>query len=302
MKRITPKVKKWFCSKGERISHYFKNHSPKTVAVAAVSYFLLFLCVLVVLVPLLWAIATSLKFETDVLDADVTLLPRRVTIENYTHILSNPNVPILRWFWNSMVIAVIYVTLYLIISSLAAFAFSRLQFKGRDVMFWMGMSSMMIPGVINMIPNYIIIDSLGLVDNYFSMILPGLGGVFGVFMLKQFMKSLPMAYDEAAKIDGANKLQIYFHIVLPLCAPVLVTLAIFSFQGNWNDYVWPLIVTNSAETRTLTAGLATFSGSYAHQYGKQMAGAMLSALPILLVFLLGQKYFIKGISIGGVKG
>ncbi len=134
------------------------------------------------------------------------------------------------------------------------------------------------------------------------MILPGLGGVFGVFMLKQFMKGLPMSYDEAAKIDGANEFQIYFHIVLPLCAPVLVTLAIFSFQGNWNDYVWPLIVTNSAQTRTLTAGLVTFSGSYAHQYGKQMAGAMLSALPILLIFLLGQKYFIKGISLGGIKG
>jgi len=113
---------------------------------------------------------------------------------------------------------------------------------------------------------------------------------------------VPMAYDEAAKIDGANEFHIYWYVVLPMCLPVLVTLAIFSFQGNWNDYVWPLIVTNSAQSRTLTAGLATFSGSYAHQYGKQMAGAVLSALPILLIFVLGQKYFIKGIAIGGIKG
>lgn len=286
----------------EKLRHYRKNHSPATIAMEVMFYVLLLLCALTVLIPSLWAVATSFKFETEVLDANVTLFPKEVTLENYISIMGNRNVPILRWFWNSFKIAVVYVVLYLAVSSLAAFAFSRLKFKGREAMFWLGMSSMMIPGVINMIPNYIIIDKLGLVDNMFSMILPGLGGVFGVFMLRQFMRGLPMAYDEAAKMDGANEFQIYFHIVLPMCAPVLVTLAIFSFQGNWNDYVWPLIVTNSAETRTLTAGLATFSGSYAHQYGKQMAGAVLSALPILIIFLLGQKYFIKGISIGGIKG
>ncbi len=286
----------------ERIAHYFKNHSKGSIVFTAVCYLLLIGCALLVFVPSLWAVATSVKYETEVLDANVSLFPHRVTFENYTSILANRNVPILRWFWNSIKIAVVYVVLYLFIASLAAFAFSRLRFKGREFLFWLGMSSMMIPGVINMIPNYIIIDKLHLVDNMFSMILPGLGGVFGVFMLRQFMRGIPIAYDEAAKIDGASAFRIYFHIVLPLCVPVLVTLAIFSFQGNWNDYVWPLIVTNSAETRTLTAGLATFSGSYAHQYGKQMAGAVLSALPILIVFLAGQKYFIKGISIGGIKG
>ena len=286
----------------ERLRHYFKNHSKKQILSGVLLYAALIVCALVVLVPSLWAVATSFKFETDVLDANATLFPRRVTLETYAHILNNRNVPILLWFWNSFKIAVTHVVLYLLISSLAAFAFSRLRFRGREVLFWICMSSMMIPGVINLIPNYIIIDSLGLVDNMFSMVLPGLGGVFGVFMLRQFMRGVPMAYDEAAKIDGASEFRIYFNVVLPLCVPVLVTLAIFSFQGCWNDYVWPLIVTNSAETRTLTAGLATFSGSYSHQYGKQMAGAVLSALPILLIFLLGQKYFIKGISIGGIKG
>lgn len=283
------------------IKHYLKSHSKKWLALKVLSYLLLILCALVVLIPSLWAVATSFKFETDVLDANVTLLPHRVTWENYQHILNNRNVPILLWFWNSLKIAVTHVVLYLLLTSLAAFAFSRLRFRGRETLFWISMSSMMIPSVINMIPNYIIIDGLGLVDNMFAMVLPGLGGVFGVFMLRQFMRGVPMAYDEAAKIDGASEFRIYFNIVLPMCVPVLVTLAIFSFQGSWNDYVWPLIVTNSAETRTLTAGLATFSGSYAHQYGKQMAGAVLSALPILLIFILGQKYFIKGISLGGLK-
>lgn len=284
------------------VKHYLRNHSKKWMAMKVLLYIALIVCALVVLVPSLWAVATSFKFETEVLDENVTLFPRRVTLENYAHILNNRNVPILLWFWNSFKIAVTHVVLYLLFSSLAAFAFSRLRFRGRETLFWISMSSMMIPGVINMIPNYIIIDGLGLVDNMFAMVLPGLGGVFGVFMLRQFMRGVPMAYDEAAKIDGANEFRIYFNIVLPMCLPVLVTLAIFSFQGSWNDYVWPLIVTNSAETRTLTAGLATFSGSYAHQYGKQMAGAVLSAVPILLIFILGQKYFIKGISLGGIKG
>ena len=198
----------------ERIARYFKNNSKKSIAITAVCYILLFVCALAVVIPSLWAVATSLKYETDVLDVNVTLIPRRVTLENYTSILANRNVPILRWFWNSIKIAVVYVVLYLFITSLAAFAFSRLRFKGREFLFWLGMSSMMIPGVINMIPNYIIIDKLGLVDNMFSMIFPGLGGVFGVFMLRQFMRGVPLAYDEAAKIDGANSFQIYFHIVL----------------------------------------------------------------------------------------
>lgn len=286
----------------EKWKRYRLNHSAKSIAVSFVMYFLLFLCAMAIFLPSVWAVMTSFKEETEVLDANVTLFPKKYILDNYRHILSNRNVPIFRWFFNSFKIAVTYVVLYLLISSMAAFAFSRLKFKGRDAMFWLGMSSMVIPGVINMIPHYIIIDKLGLVDNMFAMVLPGLGGVGGVFLLRQFMKGVPMAYDEAAKIDGANEFHVYWYVVLPMCLPVLVTLAIFSFQGNWNDYVWPLIVTNSARSRTLTAGLATFSGSYAHQYGKQMAGAVLSALPILLIFVLGQKYFIKGIAIGGIKG
>lgn len=287
----------------ERWKKYRKNHSMKSIIVNVLLYVLLFLLSLVILLPSIWVLFTSFKEESDVLGANVTLFPKKWIITNYADILANHNVPIFRWFWNSFKTAITHVFLYLVIASMASFAFSRLRFKGRNFFFWLAMSSMMIPGVINMIPNYIIIDKLGLVDNMFAMILPSLGGVGGVFMLRQFMKNIPMAYDESARIDGANEFQIYCKIAIPLCVPVLVTLAIFTFQGSWNDYVWPLIVTNSVETKTLTAGLATFSGSYAHQYGKQMAGAVLSALPILIVFIFGQKYFIKGISIsGGIKG
>lgn len=282
---------------------YRRNHSVKSIVADVALYFVLFLCALVILLPSLWVLFTSFKEETEVLGGDMSLFPHEWVIDNYKDILSNHNVPIFRWTWNSFKTAATSVVLYLFIASLASFAFCRLKFKGRDFLFWLAMASMMVPGVINIIPNYVIVDKLGLVDNMFSMVLPMLGGVGGVFLLRQFMKNIPMSYDESARIDGANEFQIYFRIILPLCIPVLVTLAIFTFQGSWNDYVWPLIVTNSAQSRTLTAGLATFSGSYAHQYGKQMAGAVLSALPILIVFIFGQKYFIKGISIsGGVKG
>lgn len=282
---------------------YRANHSKKAIAAEAALYILLFLCALVILLPSLWVLFTSFKEETAVLSAEVTLLPKQWTVENYQHILTNHNVPIFRWFWNSFRTAMTNVILYLAVASLASFAFSRLRFKGREFLFWLAMASMMIPGVINIIPNYVIIDKLHLVDNMMAMVLPGLGGVGGVFLLRQYMKTIPMEYDESARIDGASEFQIYAKIIMPLCTPILVTLAIFSFQGSWNDYVWPLIVTNSDYSRTLTAGLATFSGSYAHQYGKQMAGAALSAAPVLLIFIFGQKYFIKGISIsGGVKG
>lgn len=287
----------------ERWISYRRNHSVKSITVSFLLYFILFLCALCILLPSLWVLFTSFKEETEVLAGDMSLFPHKWVIENYTDILSNHNVPIFRWTWNSLKTALTSVVLYLLIASLASYAFCRLKFKGREVLFWTAMASMMIPGVINIIPNYVIVDNLGLVDNMFSMVLPMLGGVGGVFLLRQFMKNIPTSYDESARIDGANEFQIYFKIIMPLCIPVLVTLAIFTFQGSWNDYVWPLIVTNSSQSRTLTAGLATFSGSYAHQYGKQMAGAALSALPILIVFIFGQKYFIKGISIsGGVKG
>lgn len=270
--------------------------------VSALRYVVLAAVLIVFFLPMLWGLSTSFKVEEDVFLTITSFFPRRWTFQNYIDVFGNPYTPILRWFFNSVKISVTYVLLYLFITSLAAFGFSRLHFRGREIVFWICMSSMMVPGVINMIPNYFIVYRLGLIDNMFSMVLPGLSGVFGVFMLRQFMLGVPKEYDDAARIDGAGKFRIYLNIVLPLCLPALVTLALFSFQGNWNDYMWPLMVTNRPETRTLAAGLSTFIERYSHQYGKLMAGAIVSALPVLVVFVLGQKYFIRGISIGGIKG
>lgn len=265
-------------------------------------YLVLAAITLLMLVPTLWGLCASFKPEEEVLAEGIHFLPQDFTFENYIEVFTNRNNPVLRWFFNSLVIAVLNVGLYLFIASMAAFAFSRLKFKGRETMFLVCMMSMMIPGIINVIPNYVIIEKMGLLDNYLAMVLPGLGGVGSVFMIRQFMKGIPKEYDEAAKIDGASNWCIYTRIILPLCKPALITAGIFAFQGSWNDFLWPLIVTNSPETRTLTSGLYIMQGLYSHQYGKLLAGAMLSALPVLIVFLFGQKYLVEGIGVGGVKG
>lgn len=265
-------------------------------------YSLLIAVAFIMFFPTLWAVVTSLKPETEVLEPGFHLLPRIFTLQNYKEVLTSEHDPILRWFLNSAVIALLYVILYLMVTSMAAYAFSRLKFKGREPIFWICMVSMMIPGVINLVPNYVIIERLGLLDNLFAMVLPGLSGVFGVFLLRQFMKNISREYDEVAMIDGANKFVIYSQIILPMCIPALVTLAIFSFQGNWNDFLWPLLVTSEKNNRTLTAGLYIFQNSYAHKYAHLMAGAVLSAIPVLIIFLLGQKQLTKGITIGGLKG
>lgn len=265
-------------------------------------YLVLAAITMLMLVPTLWGLCASFKPEEEVLAEGIHFLPQDFTFENYIEVFTNRNNPVLRWFFNSLVIAVLNVGLYLFIASMAAFAFSRLKFKGRETMFLVCMMSMMIPGIINVIPNYVIIEKMGLLDNYLAMVLPGLGGVGSVFMIRQFMKGIPKEYDEAAKIDGASNWCIYTRIILPLCKPALITAGIFAFQGSWNDFLWPLIVTNSPETRTLTSGLYIMQGLYSHQYGKLLAGAMLSALPVLIVFLFGQKYLVEGIGVGGVKG
>jgi len=277
---------------------------PKGRKKAGAIFLYLVLAAITVLmfVPTLWGLCASFKPEEEVLAEGIHFLPKDFTFENYLEVFTNRNNPVLRWFFNSLVIAVLNVVLYLFIASMAAFAFSRLKFKGRETLFVICMMSMMIPGIINVIPNYVIIEKLGLLDNYLAMVLPGLGGVGSVFMIRQFMKGIPKEYDEAARIDGASSWCIYTRVILPLCKPALITAGIFAFQGSWNDFLWPLIVTNRPETRTLTSGLYIMQGLYSHQYGKLLAGAMLSALPVLIVFLFGQKYLVEGINVGGIKG
>lgn len=254
------------------------------------------------LIPLLWSLSTSIKPEGDVIDVIIRWIPKKFSLQNFKDIFSDTyNAPILRWFLNSLFIATVHTIFILIIDSLAAYAYARLEFKGKEFLFWALMTTMMIPTVMNFIPNFIICDKLHWVDTPIAMIVPGLGGVFGIFLLRQFFEGLPKELDESAKLEGAGAFTIYLKIILPLCRPALITLAVFTFLGNWNDFLWPMIVTNDTFQRTLPAGLANFQGVYTVYYGKLMAGAIVSIAPPLLLFLAGQKYFIEGVAMSGMK-
>jgi multiple sugar transport system permease protein len=275
-----------------------RKQLPHATLFAAMAFF-----ALLWLVPLLFVLTTSLKPESDTIKYPIEWIPSTITFDNFREILfSNAKAPLGRWLWNSLFVASSHTALVLLIASMAAYAYARLQFKGRDTLFGILMATMMVPPVMNFVPNYLTVDKLGWVDTYLALILPGLGGVFGVFLLRQFFKGIPRELEEAARIDGAGHFRVYWQIALPLARPALVTLAVFSFMGSWNDFLWPLIVTNDTNMRTLPPGLTMFQSQYFTYYGKLTAGAVVSAVPVLVLFLFAQRYFVKGISLTGLKG
>ncbi|ADU29309.1 carbohydrate ABC transporter permease [Evansella cellulosilytica] len=267
-----------------------------------ISLIFLSLMALFWILPLLWVLSTSLKPESQAIAWPIRWIPETITFQNYVDVLMRQDVPVLRWFWNSFFIATVHTGLMLLFNSMSAYAFARLKFRGREVLFWGLMATMMIPPVMNLVPLYGLISSFGWVNNYSAMIFPGLGGVFGIFLLRQFFIGIPHELEEAARIDGASAFFIYWRIILPLAKPALIVLALFTFMGNWNDYLWPLIVTTSADMRTLPVGLAIMQGQFNIQFAKLMAATILSAIPVIILFMFAQKFIIKGIALTGIKG
>ena len=223
-----------------------------------------------------------------------------LTFENFSKV-SERAPYLLTWLKNSFIVSITQTVLYIFIASLAAFAFTRLKFKGQKIIFSICLISMVIPGVSNIVPNFGIITELGLYNSLWAMILPGLSGVGGVFLLRQFMLDIPKDFDEAARIDGATNFQIYAKVIMPMCKPVIISLVLFTFQGTWNDFLWPMIVTDSDEFRTVASGLYLTIMSDTAMKGLLMSSALISAIPIVVIFIFGQKYFVEGMN-GGVKG
>lgn len=265
-------------------------------------YILVIVCALLSLFPTIFSIMIAIVTEKtgQIMFGNPLAFFQGMTFENFIKVLSESNVP--RWTLNSFIVAISQTVLYLIIASLAAFGFSRLEFKGRRVLFNVCLLSMLVPGIINCVPNYIIISELGLYDSLLAMILPGLSGVSGVFLLKQFMNNISKDFDEVARVEGASNFTIYRKVILPMCMPALSSLSIFTFQGAWNDFLWPIIVTSSDENRTLAAGLYKTLMADSQYRGLLMAASIISAIPIVVVFIFGQKYFTQGIGRGGLKG
>lgn len=225
-----------------------------------------------------------------------------LTFETYEKVLSGASgQPVLKWFFNSLVVASLSTVLTVLISSLAAYGYARLEFKGKGILFSILMVTMMIPGVINLIPQYVIVSTLSLKNTIWALVLPGLAGVGNIFLIRQFMYSVPRDLDNAAAIDGASKVRTYFQIILPQIVPVLVVVAMFTFLGSWNDLLWPSLVM-SDENLTLTAGLEKLKGEYDREKASIMAAASVSAIPVLIIYLFSQKFLLQGISLSsGIK-
>ena len=252
------------------------------------------------ILPFTWMILTSLKL-IDEIGAD-SWLPEVCQWHNYRDVFTMKGIFFGRWYWNTIFVSCWITFLQVFTSSLAAFSFSRLQWKGRDQVFFLYLATMMLPGLVMMVPNYQNMVLLGLVDSYTGLILPAAFSAFGTFMMRQFMMNIPKSLDEAAEIDGATKWQLFWDVVLPLARPALVTLTIFTFIGNYNNLFWPLVLMKTPDKYTLPIGMLSFQPSQGQQTHLLMAAVTMSVIPMIVIFVLLQKQLVKGIMLGGVKG
>ena len=267
------------------------------------SYAGLILLTLVFVAPLLWMFSTSLKPNFMTTRFPPQWIPRDFSGEGYSTILTTGSGnPVLRWFLNSMIASSAHTVLVLITASMAAYALARMHFRGKNLMFVVIVLTLVIPQFVFLIGNYLIVQYFGWLDTLLAVIVPGAAGAFGVFFLRQFFLSLPMELEEAALIDGANRLQIFLRIILPLSKAPLATLAVLSFLTNWNDFLWPVYVLLSPESLTLPPGLAILQGAYNTNYTVIMAGGVLASIPVLIIYALAQRYIIEGVSRSGLKG
>lgn len=265
-------------------------------------YAILLIMSVIILAPLLWMISTSFKTSGDATSLPPAWIPPEPTTEAYTTLFSDPQAPVLRWLANSVLVAVLHTVLVLITAAMAAYPLARMPFRGRNIVFAVIIATLFVPGFVFLMPNYLIVDSFDWLDSIWALVVPGAASAFGVFFLRQFFVSLPEALEEAALIDGANRVQIFFRVVLPLSKAPLATLGVLSFLGSWNDFLWPLYVLFTPERLTLPAGLATLRGAYATDYPAIMAGAALASVPVLILFAFVQRYVIAGVARSGLKG
>ena len=267
-----------------------------------VNYIIMIILALIFILPLLWMLSTSLKPKREWFSATIEWLPRTFTLENYTNIFNNASTPIERWFINSLVVATVTTLLILVVDALAAYAYARMEFPGRKQLFGLLLATLFLPGIMFLVPNFVTVANLGLLNNYAGVIIPALAGVFGVFFLRQFFASIPKELEEAAEIDGANKLQIFYKIILPLSKPALATLGIITFLASWNDFLWPLLVLKDRDLQTLPPGLRTLQGAYTSEYGLMMAGAVIVAIPVLIIYIALQRFIVQSVASTGLKG
>jgi multiple sugar transport system permease protein len=263
------------------------------------TYLILAFVAAAILLPFVWTLLTSLKVETDIVRYPPQLFPRSFTFEHYRDIWHR--IPFARLFVNTLIFAGGVTILSLIFDSMTAYALARLDFPGRNALFLLVLVTMMLPFQVTLIPLFSLLSDLNWINTHQGLIVPRATNAFGIFFLRQFFLSIPRDLEDAARIDGASEWRIYRQIILPLAVPALLTLGLFHFMYNWNDLLWPLIVTTETSMQTLPAGLALFMGEHVVEYGLLMAGSILALLPMIVMFLLIQRKFVEGIATTGFK-
>ncbi|MCM3602777.1 carbohydrate ABC transporter permease [Robertmurraya korlensis] len=268
-----------------------------SISIVAVIIGLLFI------VPILWMLATSFKTDQEAFTAGIKWIPEVFTLENYQYTLvGNSDTPVMKWMANSLFVGITGTLIVLIVDTLAAYGLARLDVPFKKLLISIFIGSLMIPWVITFLPLYMEFNVLGLLDTYAVLILPYSANAFGVFLLYQYFRGFPKELEEAAFLDGANKWQVFVRVVLPSARPVIWTLAIFTFMGIYNDFLWPLVTTNSPEMRTITTGIAIMQqGSFVSSPGRLMALTSIATIPAVLLFIIGQRSFIKGVNQTGIK-
>ncbi len=264
-------------------------------------YLVLILFSLFFILPLLWMVVTAFKPFEEWLNPN--WIPVNPTLENFTSIFNDKSLPVVNWFFNSLLIAFLFTAAILIIDSLAGYAYARLEFPGKNLLFGLLLATLVMPGIMFLIPNYLTVARLNWIGSIQGVIAPGLSGVFGVFFMRQFFQALPKELEEAAYIDGAGIFRTFWSVVLPLSKGPIITLGLITFLTSWNDFLWPLLILGGdRQALTLPVGLATLQGQYTFDYGKLMAGALVLTVPVLILYSIFQRYIIRSISMTGIKG
>ncbi len=252
--------------------------------------------------PLLFMLSTAFKSPNETARRNISVIPQDPSTEGFDTILGAEQTPVMQWFFNSLLAATGNMILVLVVASMAAYALARMEFPFKRSLTALIIATLFVPHISLLVPNYVIVSELRWLDSLTAVIVPGAAGAFGVFFLRQFFISLPMELEEAALIDGANRLQIFMRVILPLSKPALATLGLLSFLTNWNDFLWPLYVLFTPERLTLQPGLSTLQSAYATEYYTIMAGGVIASLPVLILFAISQRFVIEGVSRSGLKG
>ena len=278
----------------------FESYQTKTKVLHAILFAVLLVIGIAMIMPFIWTLSSSFKNNNEIFSYPIKWIPEVFRWSNYEEVWSR--IPFLTYYVNTIKLSVIVTVGQIITCSLAAYSFSKLHYPGRDKIFLCYLATMMVPWHAIMIPQFIIVKSMGLYDSHWSLIVINLFSAFGVFLLRQFMLGIPEELSEAARIDGCGELKIYAKIVMPMCKPGIATLGIFTFNFMWNDYMGPMIYLTSDQLKTIQIGLAAFRSQYGSEYGLIMAGTVCALIPMVIIYCIGQKYLIQGIAFSGLKG